>query len=40
MDKQIIDKKIVDTLYEEGLLYSAYGMYERRVHGESDRTMA
>jgi len=33
MIKQIIDRKVVDGLYAEGLLYSAYGQYERKVHG-------
>lgn len=33
MDKQIIKKNFVDELYGEGNLYSAYGLYERKVHG-------
>jgi uncharacterized protein len=33
MIKQIIDRKAVDELYGEGLLFSAYGMYERKIHG-------
>ena len=33
MIKQVIDAKVVDSLYKEGLLYSAYGMYERKIHG-------
>jgi uncharacterized protein len=33
MIKQIIDRGAVDALYKDGLLYSAYGMYERKIHG-------
>jgi uncharacterized protein len=33
MIKQIIDRNAVDSLYREGLLYSAYGQYERKIHG-------
>ncbi len=33
MIKQIVDRKAVDALYDESRLYSAYGMYERRIHG-------
>jgi hypothetical protein len=33
MGSQIIDREIVDKLYEEGLRYSAYGQYERKIHG-------
>jgi len=31
--KQIIDKKAVDTLYNEGHLYAKYGEYIRKAHG-------
>ncbi len=33
MIKQIVNQKLVDELYDEGHLYSAYGMYERKAHG-------
>jgi len=33
MEKQVIKRGLVDELYDEGHLYSAYGMYERKVHG-------
>lgn len=33
MIKQIVDKGVVEGLYKEGLKHSAYGMYERKVHG-------
>ncbi len=33
MIKQIVDRAAVDSLYREGLLYTAYGQYERKVHG-------
>lgn len=31
--RQIIDGSKVDQLYDEGGLYSAYGLYERKTHG-------
>jgi hypothetical protein len=33
MYKHKTNKRIIDDMYNEGFLYSAYGAYERRVHG-------
>ncbi|MFH1055794.1 MAG: TIGR01212 family radical SAM protein [Candidatus Altiarchaeota archaeon] len=33
MIRQIINRRVIDGLYGEGHLYSAYGMYERKTHG-------
>ncbi len=32
--KQIINKDIVDKLYDEGYRYSNYGQYQRKIHGK------
>ncbi len=31
--RQIIDTRLIDQLYAEGHRYSAYGIYQRKVHG-------